>query len=223
MTKDDKINIKLEICKDKINGKLSITAHFNSNAPNVFQDKDSYFWMPTTEEKDLLEEAFELIPIETGHSPHKKSTSKPEKEIEITPTPEQVIEEELKITSEIQPTKNEEKPTDLPPVENLDESSVFEATGEHIKTDDIDKFIDKKIEDASPETGEQHAEESKSDESESEKKDDDRGFIVEADSEAIEAALKKRNKKDESIVEADEQTIVDKVLSQKKKGKWSRR
>ena len=53
MTKDNKINIKLEVCKDKTSGKLSITAHFNSSAPNVIQNKDGFFWMPTIEEKDL--------------------------------------------------------------------------------------------------------------------------------------------------------------------------
>ena len=49
----------------------------------------------------------------------------------------------------------------------------------------------------------------------------DKAIIVEADADAIDAALKKRTKKDESIIEADEQTIIDKVLSQKKKGRWN--
>jgi hypothetical protein len=31
------------------------------------------------------------------------------------------------------------------------------------------------------------------------------------------------DKNDKSFVEADEQTIIEKVLSQKKKGKWSRK
>ena len=51
----------------------------------------------------------------------------------------------------------------------------------------------------------------------------DNGMIVEADAEAIDEALKKHSKDDESIVEADEQTIIDKVLSQKKKGRWSKK
>jgi len=48
-------------------------------------------------------------------------------------------------------------------------------------------------------------------------------MVVEADQDAIEAALKKHTKEDETLVEADEQTIIDKVLSQKKKGRWSKR
>ena len=39
MTKDDKINIKLEVCRDKTSGKLLIIAHFDENAPNVSKDK----------------------------------------------------------------------------------------------------------------------------------------------------------------------------------------
>ena len=56
------------------------------------------------------------------------------------------------------------------------------------------------------------------------KKDEDT-TIISADADAIDAALEKRrrSKKDDSIVEADEQTIIDKVLSQKKKGKWARK
>ena len=49
-------------------------------------------------------------------------------------------------------------------------------------------------------------------------------MIVEADADAIDDAIKKHTKEDdESIVEADEQTIIDKVLSQKKKGRWSKK
>ncbi|MDH7507357.1 MAG: hypothetical protein QHH15_06210, partial [Candidatus Thermoplasmatota archaeon] len=46
-------------------------------------------------------------------------------------------------------------------------------------------------------------------------------IMVEADDAAIEAALKKHKEEDNSFVEVDEQTIIDKVLSQKKKGKWN--
>lgn len=49
----------------------------------------------------------------------------------------------------------------------------------------------------------------------------DEGVIVRADDSAIERALKKEDE-DNSIKEVDEQTIIDKVLSQKKKGKWNK-
>jgi len=54
------------------------------------------------------------------------------------------------------------------------------------------------------------------------KKELDEAVISQADIEAIDAALKKRNEKDENMVQADEKTIIDKVLSQKKKGKWNK-
>lgn len=235
MTKDGKINIKLEVCRDKISGKLSIMTHFNSNAPNVFKDKDSYLWMPTAEEKDLINEAFGLMPIDADYVPSGKSIPGPEgieaeesiprpEEIEEEKSiPEPVIEEEIKPTPKNQPTEDEKKPTDFSPLEKPDESDVFEVTDQDIKTDDLDKDIDKEIEVVSAKVDEQTTEESKSDESETEKKKEDEGIIVEADVEAIDAALKKHTEKDKSIVEADEQTIIDRVLSQKKKGKWSRR
>jgi hypothetical protein len=46
--------------------------------------------------------------------------------------------------------------------------------------------------------------------------------IVEADDAAIDAALKRHIDDDKSFVEVDEQTILDRVLSQKKKGKWTK-
>ena len=66
-------------------------------------------------------------------------------------------------------------------------------------------------------------EEQKPDEPEGDKKEYGEDMVVEADQDAIEAALKKHTKEDETLVEADEQTIIDKVLSQKKKGRWSKR
>ena len=221
MTEDDKTNIKLEVCRDKTSGKLSITAHFNSNSPNVFEDKDSYFWIPTTDEKDLINEVFQLMPIDAGYTPTGETFPKPEEIEEEKSIPEPVIEEELQPTPETRPTEDEKKSADLSPLEKPDESDVFEATDKDIKTDDLGKDIDKETEDTSAKGDEQNVEEPTSDESETEKKEEDEGIIVEADSEAIDAALKKHTEKDKSIVEADEQTIVDKVLNQKKKGKWS--
>ena len=195
MTEDDKINIKLEVCRDKTSGKLSITAHFNSNAPNVFKDKDSYFWIPTTDEKDLINEAFQLMPIDVGYTPTGETVPKPEEIEEEKSIPEPVIEEEFQPTPETQPTEDEKKSTDLSPLEKPDESDVVEVTDKDIKTDDLDKDIDKEIEDTSAKADEQTAEEPKSDESETEKKEKDEGIIVEADSDAIEAALKKHLRK----------------------------
>jgi hypothetical protein len=212
MTEVNNINIKLEVFKDKSSGKLSIMAHFDSNAPNVFEENDGVFWMPTIEENDLLNEAFQFIPLEGGSAPTVEPSPEPEK-IEEEQPPEPVIQEEVEPTPEI---KEEPKPADLPPLEEPKKPDLFEVTEENIKKDDLEKDIERQ-------TDEQPPEEPKSDEQETEKKEGDEGIIVEADSDAIEEALKKHTDKDEAMVEADEQTIIDKVLSQKKKGKWSKK
>ncbi len=64
------------------------------------------------------------------------------------------------------------------------------------------------------------AEEAGADKIVSHKKNEGLGFAFKT---GIENALKKHQASDEdkTIVEADEQTIIEKVLSQKKKGKWS--
>ena len=56
------------------------------------------------------------------------------------------------------------------------------------------------------------------------KKEKEEKLLKEADNEAIEKALKKHvnNGKDDSMKEEDEQTIIDRVLSQKKNIKWSK-
>ena len=214
MTKNNRTNLKLEVCKNKSSGKLSITAHFNSTAPNVFKNNDSYFWMPTEEEKDFLNEAYEFMAEDTDYNFSEKNIQKP-KETKFIPKP--VTEEKLKPTVKIQPMEDWKKPTNLPPKEKTDEPAVFEVTDEENKTNDFDNTIDKNIDEDYVKT-DKHT----SYEFEAKKKKEDQGIIVEANSEEIEAALKRHTDRDETIVEVDEQTIIDKVLSQKKKGKWGR-
>jgi len=229
MSKVDNINIKLEVFKDKSSGKLSIMAHFDSNAPNVFEEKDGVFWMPTIEENDLLNDAFEFIPLDGGSIPPVKKTPEPEEIKKEEPLPEPEIQEQTEPAPEpepqleIEPTPEikEEKPVDLPPLENPTNKDVFEVTDENIKKDDMEKEPEQQIE--QPSYDEPAPEEPPSEEKENKIKED-QGLIVEADSDAIEAALKKHtDAKEEGMVEADEQTIIDKVLSQKKKGKWSKK
>lgn len=205
MTKDNKINIKLEVCRDKNSGKLMLMAHFDSNAPNVFIDKDSYVWMPTLEEHNLINDAFEFLPTNgpTG-SLGKNTTSSPEKTIE-----------------------KEEKSDELPPIEKAEEPTVFEITEEETKFEEVKNEIDEKINEKEPipELEKKPEEPAKEETSNEDKKDKDEGIIVEADQDAIERALKKHsdNDKDDSIVEVDEQMIIEKVLSQKKKGRWAKK
>lgn len=208
MSKDNKINIRLEVFKDRNSGKLSISAHFNHNAPNIYRDKDGYIWMPTEEEKDLINEAFDLISIGP-----------------VVPSPKDTFEElgeDKKVKPKKEETKTErEKPMDVPPLNK--EPVVFKATANDIRTDEFVKDADLPDKDIQDKPHEQERrEQPKFDEKETEKEEDE-GFIVEADEDAINAALKKHVGKDKSFVEADEQTIIEKVLSQKKKGKWSRK
>ena len=172
MAKDDNINIKLEICKDKTSGDLVISTIFNPDAPNFSKDKDGYFWWPTMEEKDFLNDAFGLV---SGKTPTKSTTTTSTTEKTTTPPPP--------------PIETPEK--DLQPEVKVEEEAVFEVTEEEKQ---------------------QVNQES-----------DEKKILVAADSHAIDEALKKnREKKEEGLVEVDEQTIVDKVLSQKKKGKWKK-
>lgn len=223
MSKDNKVNIKLEVCRDKNSGRLRIMAHFTANAPNVTIYQDEYIWIPTPEEKDLINEAFELIPLTASLAASAKPvTTVPEPVIgEATPEPE--IKEELKIKEE--PGKDykpeiEEKQIEESSIKK-EEPTVFEVTHEQSIEKDIDNALDEKDMDVKVDIKDN---EESSSETPSEDKKEEKDIIISADEDAIEAALKKHSDKDkdESIKEADEKTIVDKVLSQKKKGKWTR-
>ena len=226
MNKNEKVNVKLEINKDKQSGKLMIIAHFNKDSSNIIIKNDEYIWMPTIEEKDLLNEAFNFFPLEktpTKNTPKHSEEEKEHKTPEIE-NQEPVIKESLpplEPETEINPTKNQEveanKTIEKKPIKS-EEPAIFEVTSEipqkDIEPQESNKELDVKV-DVKIEEPQQNTSESV----------EDKKIIVEADQEAIEKALKKHSKKeedDQSIKEADEQTIIDKVLNQKKKGKWSR-
>lgn len=201
MDKDDKIHVRLEICKDENSDELTIMTHFDSNAPNFSEDKDGYFWMPTLEERNFINEAFELISTTNikSLSPEKPMVKPPKEEKLAVPEPQFNIEDKKpeKIQSPFE-SKAEKKPADLPPLKKGEEEVVFEKTEEESKSDDLESET-------------------------KEEEDVDKGLLVKADDQAIDAALEKSKEKDKAIVEADEQTIIEKVISQKKKGKWSKR
>lgn len=196
MGKNDNINIKLEVCKDKNSGKLSIRAHFDSNAPNFAMDKEGYFWIPTFEEKEFINEAFQLIPMDAYKSNKEKM---------------QRIEENL----------DTKQATHFPKVEKQKEASIFTKSDYETKDEHLEKNVFEKREDIQNKRYETEEEEPSYDEKEARKKEE--GLIVEADDAAIEAAIKRRIEDDKSFVEVDEQTIIDRVLNQKKKGKWSKK
>lgn len=178
LSKDDNINIKLEISKDKETNELIITTRFNSSASNFLKDEYGYIWIPTQEEIKFINDAFELMPTDKKKQSHPEK--KPTKNLEKTQTykTKPKVEEEEDSPFERKPTAYNER---------KEEEAVFEVTGEETPS-----------------------------------KQQNEGAIVKADEKAIERALKKEQEEDDTIKEVDEQTIIDKVLSQKKKGKWNR-
>ena len=114
----------------------------------------------------------------------------------------------------------EEKRKVSPTVETPGESDVFEITNENKKTDFI-KNHGNNTEPTLEKMPKKPEEKQEKDVPLSSKIEEDDGIIVEADFDAIEAALEKHiGSRDNTIVEADEKTIIDRVLKQKKKGKW---
>ena len=219
--KDDKVNIKLEVCRDRTSNKLSIMAHFNDNAPNIFKENGEYYWIPTQEEKRLLNEAFELV---QSNTPNINSNIN-------TPTQHEI--NNIKVEPVMEPKITEQKSEDVSPLDKIDKSPIFGLNSKDEENTNIEKnkelprdFIPTKNEETINLDELKNPKEQKKpeiDEFEPNKSDMDRGLIVEADSEAIHEALNKYTEKDNSIVEADEETIIDKVISQKRKGKWSQR
>jgi hypothetical protein len=222
MTKHDNINIKLEVCKDITSGKLLIKAHFNSKAPNIFEQKDGTFWVPTVEEKDLLHDAFQLIPSDKYYNTSDSNrTTNDTNETEYMKDP--TLEQKNESNNYQEYGEENLKDNDLQQYDKNTETDTYEIHDEQIKNEDYKENSDKKEETDTTNTDKTSTDEVDYTQKENDKILEDDGLIVEADSEAIEAALKKHADKDKTIIEADEQTIIDKVLSQKKKGKWSKR
>lgn len=61
MDKNENIHIKLEISRDPNTGALNLMTKFDTSAPNFIKDEDGFSWAPTREEREFLNEAFEMI------------------------------------------------------------------------------------------------------------------------------------------------------------------
>ena len=61
MEKNENIHIKLEINRDPTTGNLNLMTRFDSNAPNFIKDETGFSWSPTKEEREFLNEAFDMI------------------------------------------------------------------------------------------------------------------------------------------------------------------
>jgi len=61
MQKNENIHIRLEIGKDPTSGELHLMTRFDTNAPNFIKDENGFRWCPTSEEREFLNEAFEMV------------------------------------------------------------------------------------------------------------------------------------------------------------------
>ena len=200
---NDKIYIKVELGRDKISGNLSLMTVFDENAPNFSKDSEGYYWIPTIGERDFINEAFDLLPTTKTNFPEKNIKSElkvekpPEPREELTPNMEGMfINDKSPLNREkIVASEIKQETYVRENTEQASEEAVFEVTKEELKDKNSDE----------------------------EKNDRATGILRSADANAINLALEKRKEqKEEDIVEADEQTIIDRVLRQKKKGKWNK-
>lgn len=61
MDKNENIYIKLEISKDPMTGNLNLMTRFDPNAPNFSKDETGFSWLPTDEEREFLNEVFDMV------------------------------------------------------------------------------------------------------------------------------------------------------------------
>jgi len=61
MEKNKKIHIRLEINKDPMTGQLTLLTRFDPNAPNFLREENGFSWYPTQEEREFLNEAFNMV------------------------------------------------------------------------------------------------------------------------------------------------------------------
>lgn len=228
MTKADKIHIKIELCKDINLNKLEINTLFDAKSPNFSKDDKGFFWMPTVEERDFINEAYELVPTDKPITPSETITETPEKKDyiksdaeETTVNKEQTLEPEIKIEQSI-PVSSPESEVKKPVIEEIKSSempSSFEKKNDSEGKPADASPIEKRQKEEIFEIPDEESETAKGENNTSEENE----VLVEVDQAAISAALRKKEERDKSMVEADEDTIVERVLNQKKKGKWSKR
>jgi hypothetical protein len=136
MTKDDKINLKLEVYKDKNSGKLSLMAHFDKTAPNIYKDKENFYWEPTLEEKEFLFEAFKIMPDVPVMPPTKDNDSKSEETSNPDNDQKQELTEEIEEQVEEKIPKQDTTPTEQTTDEKPEKPSTFSATTKDTDSED---------------------------------------------------------------------------------------
>ena len=153
MSKNEKIHIKLEICKDS-SGKLTIMAHFDNNAPNIIINNNEYTWMPTIEEKDLLNDAFGYFPLNQKTRQEDVTSKSPEPE-EQKPIMELKPEQEIKTPENFEPVEEiktpvEQKPLEQKPIEEKPikdekpDETIEQINKQQLTKEDATKIIEEK-------------------------------------------------------------------------------
>lgn len=255
MNKNDNIHIRIELCKDGDSGDITLMTYFDTNAPNFSQDDKGFYWLPTPDEKNFLNEVFELFPEFQMKSPSlNKTLSEPLKHTDENPVfnelpvdmeskePEKTMTDPLEKKEEpvtnyppqtdmerkelektiTDPLEKKETLTPPPSQANMEQresetpSSPFEKQERKYPIDNIPPF--QKKEETNPEMNQDTS--NTNDDIREQIKDEQKKEFVEADDQDIDKALEKGE--DKSMIEADEDTIVERVLSQKQKGKWTR-
>jgi len=61
MDKMENIHIRLEISRDPNTGALNLCTRFDPSAPNFIKDENGFSWSPTKEEREFLNEAFDMV------------------------------------------------------------------------------------------------------------------------------------------------------------------
>lgn len=61
MEKNENIHIKLEISRDPNTGNLNLMTKFDTNAPNFTRDENGFSWSPNPEEREFLNDVFDMI------------------------------------------------------------------------------------------------------------------------------------------------------------------
>ncbi len=108
MGEENGIYIKIELCKSENSDEFAIRIHFDQNAPNLFRKGENYSWMPTAEEMNIMNEAYDLIAANKIERSYEKTNYTPP--VNNTP-PEPPVNHEGQNTFDTPPLETSEKTT----------------------------------------------------------------------------------------------------------------
>jgi len=194
VVKTPKIHVKVELDRNPITKAIQLKTIFNPKAPNVFNEKKDFIWEPTAEEIEFLFQAFNMFPS-TSQKQIYPEIKEPEEDIPSRFSSEERYEETSDDSEENQ-QEEEQKEEQFEEVSAKDETSSDEEPSE--PKSEFDKMAD-------------------SDDDFGEKEKD--RVLIAADAKTIDEIVKrKRGNGEGTFKEANEETILDKILRQKKKG-----